>query len=66
MITQSTVLETRIDEVKAMIEKKAKVRRNLLEEQYELVFGELERLPTKSITSQPATRGPRGLYEANH
>lgn len=64
LIDQFTALETRVDEVKPMIEKKAKECRNVLEEQYDLIFGEFERLPTKPIASQPTAPGPRGLHEA--
>lgn len=65
LIDQFTELETRVDELKPMIEKKAKECRRLLEEQYDLIFGELGQLPTKAIASQTATRGPGGLYEAS-
>ncbi len=58
-------LEARGDELKPMIEKKAKEYRNLLEEQYDLIFGELEHLPKRSIASQPTARGPRGLHETS-
>jgi len=39
LIDQFTELEARGDEVKPMIEKRAKEYRNLLEEQYDLIFG---------------------------
>ncbi|MGB2677987.1 MAG: polysaccharide pyruvyl transferase family protein [Candidatus Acidiferrum sp.] len=65
LIDQFVELEARGDEVKPMIEKKAKEYRNLLEEQYDLIFRELERLPTNSIASQPTTQGRGGLHEAS-
>src|SRR6266849_3525661 len=65
LIDQFTALETRVDEVTPMIEKKAKEYRNLLEEQYDLIFGELEHLPKRSIASQPTARGPRELHETS-
>jgi polysaccharide pyruvyl transferase WcaK-like protein len=65
LIDQFIELETRAGEVKPMIEKKSKEYRSLLEEQYAVIFGELERLPTKSVASQPTARGPRGLHEAS-
>jgi len=65
LIEQFTELEARGDEVKPIIEKKANEYRNLLEEQCELIFGELGRLPAKSIARQFTTRGPRGFHEAS-
>jgi polysaccharide pyruvyl transferase WcaK-like protein len=45
LIDQFTELEARGDEVKPMIEKKAREYRNLLEDQYDLIFGEFEVRP---------------------
>jgi len=45
LIDQFTELEARGDEVKPMIEKKAKEYRHLLEDQYDLIFGEFEVRP---------------------
>ena len=42
LIDQFTDLESRSDEVRPMIEKKAREYRNLLEEQYDLIFGDIK------------------------
>jgi polysaccharide pyruvyl transferase WcaK-like protein len=65
LIDQFTELEARGNEVKPMIGQKAKEYRSLLEEQYDLIFGEWERLPRKSVATQPTAQGPGGLHEAS-
>jgi polysaccharide pyruvyl transferase WcaK-like protein len=45
LIDQFTELEARSEEVKPVIERKAREYRNLLDQQYDLIFGEFRRVP---------------------
>jgi hypothetical protein len=61
LIDEFTALETRVAEVKPMIEKKAKEYRSVLEEQYDLISANLSacpeanRKPTNSSKPQRVT-----------